>query len=64
MGQNKTLIAYETKGGATEESAYKIADTLCSTYGLEVDIADLKEQKVPDLAQYQNIVIGGGVEAA
>ena len=58
---NKTLIAYETKGGATEESAQKIAEILRSKYGLEVDLVDLKEQKVPDIAQYRNVIIGGGV---
>lgn len=57
----KTLIAYETKGGATEESARKIADVLRSNYNLEVDLVDLKEQKVHDLSQYRNVVIGGGV---
>jgi menaquinone-dependent protoporphyrinogen IX oxidase len=57
----KTLIAYITKGGATEESVRKIADVLRSKYQLEVDLVDLKEQKVPDLTPYQNIVVGGGV---
>ncbi|MGA3061065.1 MAG: flavodoxin domain-containing protein [Candidatus Bathyarchaeia archaeon] len=61
MGENKTLIAYETKGGATEEAARKIADILRSKYQLEVDLVDLKKQKTPDLTQYQNFVIGGGV---
>lgn len=61
MDENKTLIAYETKGGATEESARKIADVLRSKYQLEVDLVDLKKQKVPDLNQYRNIIIGGGV---
>ena len=61
MGQNKTLIAYETKGGATEESARKIADILKSKYQLEVDLIDLKRQGIRDCSQYQNIVIGGGV---
>jgi len=61
MDANKTLIAYETKSGATEEAARKIADVLRSKYQLEVDLVDLKEQKVPDLAQYRNLVIGGGV---
>ncbi|MGD0996091.1 MAG: flavodoxin domain-containing protein [Candidatus Bathyarchaeia archaeon] len=61
MDGNKTLIAYETKGGATEEAARKIADVLRSKYQLEVDLVDLKEQKVPDIAQYQSVVIGGGV---
>jgi menaquinone-dependent protoporphyrinogen oxidase len=61
MDANKTLIAYETKGGATEEAARKIADVLRSKYQLEVDLVDLKEQKVPDLSQYRNLVVGGGV---
>ncbi len=61
MNTNKTLIAYVTKGGATEEAARKIADTLRSKFQLEVDLVDLKEQNVPDLAQYQNVIIGGGV---
>ena len=56
MSANKTLIAYVSKGGATEEAARKIAETLRSKFQLEVDLVDLKEQKAPDLAQYQNIV--------
>jgi len=63
MVKNKTLIAYETKGGATEEAARKIAETLRSKYQLEVDLVDLKQQKPSNLAQYQNVVIGGGVRA-
>jgi menaquinone-dependent protoporphyrinogen IX oxidase len=63
MDGNKALIAYETKGGATEEAARKIAEVLRSKYGLEVDLVDLKVQKVPDLAQYRNVVLGGGVRA-
>jgi len=61
MDANKTLIAYETKGGVTEESARKIAEVLRSKYQLEVDLVDLKEQKVPDLKQYKNVIVGGGV---
>ena len=63
MDANKTIIAYETKRGVTEESARKIADILRSKYKLEVDLVDLKEQKVPDLTLYKNVVIGGGVRA-
>jgi len=63
MAQNKTVIAYETKGGATEESARKIADILRSKYHLEVDLIDLKKQDIKDCSQYQNFVIGGGVRA-
>jgi menaquinone-dependent protoporphyrinogen IX oxidase len=63
MSANKTLIAYVSKGGATEETARKIADTLRSKFQLEVDLVDLKEQKSPDLEHYQNIITGGGVRA-
>jgi len=61
LASGKTLIAYVTKRGATEEAARKIADVLRSRYQLEVDLVDLEEQKVLDLKQYQNIVVGGGV---
>jgi menaquinone-dependent protoporphyrinogen oxidase len=57
----KTLIAYQTKGGATEETARKIAETLRSKFQLEVDLVDLKEQKPLELTQYQNVIVGGGV---
>jgi menaquinone-dependent protoporphyrinogen IX oxidase len=59
----KTLIAYETKQGATEESARKIANVLRTKYNLEVDLVDLKQEGLPDLALYGNVVVGGGVRA-
>ncbi len=59
----KTLIAYQTKGGATEEAARKIAETLRSKFQFEVDLVDLKEQKPLELTQYQNVIVGGGVRA-
>jgi len=61
MSAPKTLIAYVSKGGATEEATRKIAETLRSKFGLEVDLVDLKEQKPSDLSMYQNVIIGGGV---
>jgi menaquinone-dependent protoporphyrinogen IX oxidase len=61
MAQNKTLVAYESKGGATEEYARKIAEVLSSKYHLEVDLVNLKKQDVKDCSLYQNFVIGGGV---
>jgi len=63
MAASKTLVVYQTKGGVTGESARKIADILRSKYQLEVDLLDLEEEKTPDLAQYNNVVIGGGVRA-
>ncbi len=63
MKHNKTLVAYESKSGVTEESARKIADVLRSKYQLEVDLVNLKKQNILDCSQYQNIIIGGGVRA-
>ncbi len=60
MANGKTLIAYETKQGATEGAAKIIAQTLCEE-GFEVDLVDLKKQELPDLADYQNVVVGAGV---
>jgi menaquinone-dependent protoporphyrinogen IX oxidase len=60
---NKTLIAYETKSGATEESTQKILQVLRSKYQLDVDIVDLKEQKSIDISVYSNNVVGGGLRA-
>jgi menaquinone-dependent protoporphyrinogen IX oxidase len=59
----KTLIAYQTKGGATEEAAKRIAETLRSKFQLEVDLVNLKEQKPLELTQYQNVIVGGGVRS-
>jgi menaquinone-dependent protoporphyrinogen oxidase len=61
MSQNKTLIAYETKQGASEETSRKIAEVLRAKFGLEVYLVDLNEEKVPDLSQYRNVIVGGGV---
>jgi menaquinone-dependent protoporphyrinogen IX oxidase len=61
MASNKTLIAYVTKGGVTEEAASVIADVLRNKYGLEVDLVNLKKNPSPDLTQYRNVIIGSGV---
>lgn len=61
MPENKTLIAYQTKQGASREAAEKIADTLRVKYNLEVDVFDLKEQNTTSLGKYDNIVVGAGV---
>jgi menaquinone-dependent protoporphyrinogen IX oxidase len=61
MAQNKTLIAYQTKQGASKQAAEKIAQTLRAKYNLEVDVVDLDKQDTLDLAQYSNVVVGAGV---
>lgn len=59
--QKKTLIAYVTKGGVTEEAASVIADVLRDKYGFEVDLINLKKNPSPDIVGYQNVIIGSGV---
>lgn len=60
MADKKTLIAYVTKGGATEEYATLIADVLRKKFGLDVDVVDLRKNS-PDISQYANIVAGSGI---
>jgi len=61
MAANKTLVVFQTKQGASKEAAEKIAETLRAKYGLKVDLFDLKEKVLPDLGEYQNVVVGAGV---
>jgi menaquinone-dependent protoporphyrinogen IX oxidase len=61
MAQNKTLIAYQTKQGASKQAAEKIAQTLRVKFNLEVDVVDLDKQNTLDLVQYCNVVVGAGV---
>jgi len=61
MTGDRTLIAYVTKGGVTEEAASIIASVLRDKHGLEVDIVNLRKNPSPDLAQYKNVIIGSGV---
>ena len=61
--ENKTLIAYMTKGGATEEAANVIADVLREKFGLAFDLVDLRKEPKPDITDYSNVVVRGGVRA-
>jgi len=57
----KTLVAYATKGGVTEESANIIVSVLRDKHKLDVDIINLTKNPKPDISQYRNVVIGSGV---
>ncbi len=61
MAGGRTLIAYVTKGGVTEENASLIAKVLRDKHGLEVDAINLKKNPSPDITRYKNIIIGSGV---
>ena len=56
---NKTLVAYFTKGGASEEYAKIIAETLTNN-GLTVEICNLAHD-IPDVAAFDTVVLGTGV---
>jgi menaquinone-dependent protoporphyrinogen IX oxidase len=58
---DKVLIAYTSKGGATKKIAEKIAEVLKDKYNFWVDLANLAEQSVPYLAEYNGIIVGTGV---
>jgi menaquinone-dependent protoporphyrinogen IX oxidase len=56
---NKTLVTYFSKGGASEEYAKIIVETLIAN-GLPVEIRNLAHD-IPDVTVFDNIVLGTGV---
>lgn len=58
---NRTLIAYTTKGGATQKTSNQIAEVLRTKYGLQIDEVNLAKQSVPSLAPYKNVIVASGV---
>jgi menaquinone-dependent protoporphyrinogen IX oxidase len=57
----KTLIVYATKTGINREAANIIADTLRTTYNMDVTLSDLKISPL-DPMPFQNVIVGSGVE--
>ena len=62
MSENKTLIAYATRGGTTEEYAKAISSVLTDEFKMQADLVNLKKARNPDLTQYQNIIVGAGIK--
>ena len=58
----KTLIAYTSKSGATEQVARIIEEVLKEKPEFDVELANLRKDS-PNIAQYENIVVGAGVRA-
>ncbi len=62
MSENKTLIAYATRGGTTEDYAKAISAVLRDEFKMQADLVNLKKSRNPDLTQYQNIIVGAGIK--
>jgi len=57
----KTLIAFGSRYGATAGTSDEIAKILRDE-GLDVKVANLKEEKVKDISEYDLIVVGSGMQ--
>ncbi len=62
MSENKTLIAYATRGGTTEDYAKAINSVLTDEFKMQADLVNLKKSRNPDLTQYKNIIVGAGIK--
>lgn len=58
---NKVLIAFATKSGATEQTAQQIAEILQNQHSLQVDLVNLRRQAHPNFSQYGTIVVASGI---
>jgi len=58
---SKALIVYGTRYGATASTSEEIAKILRQK-GLEVRVVNAKEEKVKDIAEYDLVVVGSGIQ--
>ena len=57
----KTLIAYATRYGATTSTSEEIAKMLREK-GIIVKVANVKEEKITDISEYDLILVGSGMQ--
>src|SRR4030042_5582523 len=57
----KALIVYGTRYGATASTSEEIAKILRQE-GLDVRIVNAKEEKVKDIAEYELVIVGSGIQ--
>jgi hypothetical protein len=57
----KTLIVYLSRTGINSDVAHAMAEVLEAKYDMDVTIADLHDGQ-PDIAPFQNVIVGGGVD--
>ena len=58
---SKALIVYGTRYGATASTSQEIADILRQE-GLEVQVANTKEEKIKDINPYDLVIVGSGIQ--
>jgi menaquinone-dependent protoporphyrinogen oxidase len=57
----KALIAYGTRYGATAGTSEEIAKVLREN-GFEVQVADLKREKIKDISAFELVIVGTGMQ--
>ena len=62
MSENRTLIAYATQGGTTEDYANAIGSVLTDEFKMQVELVNLKNDHNPNLTPYRNIIVGTGIK--
>ena len=62
MSENRTLIAYATHGGTTEDYAKAIASVLTNEFKMQVELINLRIDHNPNFKPYRNIIIGTGIQ--
>jgi menaquinone-dependent protoporphyrinogen IX oxidase len=58
---NKALIVYGTRYGAAAKTSEEIAETLRKE-GFDVRVVDAKNENVKDIAEYDLVVVGSGIQ--
>ncbi len=62
MSENRTLIAYATEGGTSEDYAKTIGSVLRDEFKMPVDLVNLKKDQNPNLTPYRNVIVGTGIK--
>ena len=57
----KALIVYGTRYGATASTSEDIAEVLRQE-GLDVNVVNLKDDKVKDINEYELVIVGSGIQ--
>jgi len=57
----RSLIVYGTRYGATASTSEEIAEVLRKE-GFDVRVVNAKEEKVGDIAEYDLIIVGSGIQ--